>query len=97
MARLTAQQRKALPVKAFAIPKGTAARQEKTAAKGTVQAKGSFPVPDKAHARNALARAHQAPHGKGSTADKAVHAKVANKFPALAKQHIQNAHGRRGK
>ena len=88
MARLTYRQRKALPKSAFAVPGGTKARREKNGG-------GSFPIPDKAHARNALARAHQRPHGPGSYADRQVHKKVKEKFPELYRQHIQRAH--RGK
>ena len=41
---------------------------------------GSFPIPDLAHARNALARAHFAPDPAG------IRAKVYKKFPELKKR-----------
>lgn len=44
MARLTAAQRKALPKSDFAVP-------------SKAPGPGSYPMPDKAHARNAKARA----------------------------------------
>jgi hypothetical protein len=43
--------------------------------------KYSFPIPDLAHARNALARAHFAPNPEG------IKAKVYKKFPELKKRH----------
>lgn len=46
MARLTAAKRKALPKSAFAVP-------------SKAPGPGSYPIPDKAHARNAKARAAQ--------------------------------------
>jgi len=46
MAKLTAAQRKALPKSAFAVP-------------SKAPGPGSYPIPDKAHARNAKARAAQ--------------------------------------
>ena len=46
MAKLTAAQRKALPKSAFLVP-------------SKAPGPGSYPVPDKAHAKNAMARAKQ--------------------------------------
>jgi|HubBroStandDraft_2_1064218.scaffolds.fasta_scaffold364105_3 hypothetical protein len=43
--------------------------------------KFSFPIPDIAHGRNALARAHFAPNPAG------IKAKVYKKFPELKKRH----------
>lgn len=57
MARLSAAQRKALPKSSFAVP------SKATSAKGKA-APGSFPIPDKAHARAALRLAHNAPASK---------------------------------
>lgn len=74
MAKLTTAQRKKLPSKSFALPgKGTG-----PSGKGP----GSYPIPDKAHARNALARVAQ----HGSPSEKArVRAKVHAKFPGIGK------------
>jgi hypothetical protein len=96
MARLTYQQRKRLPPSAYALPQGTPQRRARTAVKTKAkseQPKGSFPVTDAAHARNALARAHQLGR-KGGPIDQAVHRKVGQKFPGLLRRHLQNAHGR---
>jgi len=75
MAKLTAAARKKLPSKSFALPgKGTG-----KGGKGP----GSYPIPDKAHARNALARVSQ----HGSSEEKArVRAKVRAKFPSIGKK-----------
>ncbi len=70
MAKLTTQQRKSLPKKDFALGKK----------KGT---KGSYPIPDKNHARNALARVSQ--FGT-PTQKKEVRAKVHAKFPSIGVQ-----------
>jgi len=72
MARLTTKARKSLPSSSFALPgKGTG-----SSGKGP----GSYPIPDKSHARNALARVSQ----HGSSAEKArVRAKVKAKFPGI--------------
>jgi hypothetical protein len=74
MAKLTAKTRQSLPASDFALPgKG----------KGPKGAgAGSYPIPDKSHARNALSRVAQ--HGSG--AEKArVRAKVKAKFPDIGK------------
>lgn len=68
MAKLTYKARKKMPKKEFAVP---------SARKG---GKGGYPIPDKSHARNALARVSQF----GSSAEKAqVRAKVHAKFPSI--------------
>ena len=67
MAVLTTKQRKALPKSSFAVPAKAPGR-------------GSYPVPDPAHARAALQRASQF----GSAEVKAkVRAKVKKKFPGI--------------
>jgi hypothetical protein len=73
MARLSSERRDKMPSRDFALPgKGTGA-----SGKGS----GAYPIPDKAHARNALARVSQ----HGSPAEKAtVKRKVAAKFPGIA-------------
>lgn len=48
MAKLTAAQRKALPKSAFAVP-------------SKAPGPGSYPIPDKAHQANALARSKGKP------------------------------------
>jgi hypothetical protein len=63
MAKLTTAQRKALPKSAFAVP-------------SKAPGPGSYPMPDKAHAANAKARASQF----GSSSTKAVVSKKATKF-----------------
>jgi hypothetical protein len=74
MAKLKMAQRKRLPSSSFALP----GKGEGPSGKGA----GSYPVPDKAHARNALARVAQ----HGSSAEKAkVRAKVRAKFPGIGK------------
>lgn len=66
MARLTTEQRKKLPSKAFAVP-----------------AKNGYPIQDKSHARNALARVSQ----HGSSAEKAkVRAAVKRKYPGIGQK-----------
>lgn len=70
MAKLSMAERKALPKSDFAVP-------------SKAPGPGSYPMPDKAHAANAKARASQ--HGS-----KAVKAKVAkkakSKFPKMGKK-----------
>lgn len=75
MAKLTTEARKKLSSKSFALPgKGSG-----PSGKGP----GSYPIPDKSHARNALARVAQ----HGSSAEKAkVRAKVKAKFPSIGKK-----------
>lgn len=94
VARLSYAMRKELPASAYAVPKGTPARKEKTETpRDGVQPKGSFPVDTAARAHNALSRAHQQGR-KGGPIDAAVHKKVAAKFPALARRHMEEAHGK---
>lgn len=74
MAKLTAKARQALPKSDFALPgKG----------KGPKGAgSGSYPIPDRSHAANALSRVS----ANGSPAEKAaVRAKVHAKYPDLGK------------
>ena len=52
MADLTAKQREKLPAKDFGLP-------EKARTKDAKKESGNYPMPDKAHARNAKARAEQ--------------------------------------
>lgn len=70
MAKLSYQQRKKLPSSTFVFPKKKPGG-------------GSYPIPDKSHARNALARVSQF----GSPTQKAkVRAKVKSKFPSIGKK-----------
>jgi len=70
--KLTYQQRKKMPKSSFVFP------GEKT--KGNPAGKGAYPIPDIAHARNALARVA----ANGTPAEKAaVKAKVYAKYPQL--------------
>ena len=72
MAVLTAKARKQLPSSSFALPGKGKGPQGKGA--------GSYPIPDKSHARNALARVSQ----HGSAAEKAtVRRKVKAKYPGI--------------
>jgi hypothetical protein len=72
MARLSMRSRKSLPSSSFALPgKGKGA-----SGKGS----GSYPIPDKSHARNALARA------SGKSVESTVRAKVKAKFPDIGKE-----------
>lgn len=52
---------------------------------------GSFPIPDLAHARNALARAHFAPNPE------ALKAKVYRMYPELKKRHELREEGHKPK
>lgn len=49
----------------------------------------SFPIPDLAHARNALARAHFAPNPEG------IRKKVYRMYPELKKRHEERAEGKK--
>jgi hypothetical protein len=74
MAKLTTEARKKMPAKSFALP----GKGEGPGGKGA----GSYPIPDKSHARNALARVSQ----HGSSAEKSkVRAAVKRKFPSIGK------------
>lgn len=74
MAKLTTAKRQSLKSSQFALPgRGTG-----KGGKGP----GSYPIPDKSHARNALSRVAQ----HGSSAEKAkVRAKVHAKYPGIGK------------
>jgi hypothetical protein len=75
MAVLTAKRRRAMPSASFALP----GKGEGKSGKGA----GSYPIPDRAHAQNALARVSQ----HGSSAEKAtVRAKVRAKYPGMGKK-----------
>lgn len=67
MAKLDTAARKALPGADFAVP-------------SKAPASGSYPIPDKSHARNALARA------SGKPVQGQVDAAVARKYPGLGKK-----------
>lgn len=71
MAKLKMAQRKRLPSSSFALP----GKGEGSSGKGS----GSYPIPDKSHARNALARA------SGKAVEAKVRAKVKAKFPSIGK------------
>jgi hypothetical protein len=74
MAKLTTAARNKLPAKSFALPgKGKGPK-----GKGA----GSYPIPDRSHAANALTRVSQ--HGS-STEKAAVRAKVRAKYPSMGK------------
>ena len=74
MAELTAKERQKLPRKDFALP----GRGEGKKGAGA----GSYPIPDKGHARAALSRVAQ----HGSPAEKAkVRGAVERKFPSIDK------------
>lgn len=75
MSKLSTEQRKKLPSKSFALP----GKGEGPHGKGA----GSYPIPDAAHARNALARVAQ--HGTPSE-KAAVRRKVHAKFPNIGKE-----------
>lgn len=67
MARLTTRQRQRLPRRQFALPE-------------KAPGPGSYPIPDRAHARNALARVAQ----HGTPAEQArVKAAVQRRYPDL--------------
>jgi hypothetical protein len=75
MAKLSTATRKRLPKSSFALPGKGKGPQGKGA--------GSYPIPDKSHAGNALARVAQ----HGSPAEKkAVRAKVHAKYPSIGKK-----------
>jgi hypothetical protein len=77
MAVLTTAARKKLPSKSFALP----GKGEGPHGKGA----GSYPIPDKAHARNALARVS----AHGTSAEKAtVRRKVHAKYPDIGKKQL---------
>lgn len=80
MTKLTAAKRKSIPKSQMAVPsKGT-----KTG--GAVS--GSYPIPDAAHARNALARA------AGKPVEGQVRAAVHRKFPNIGKSSAKKTKGK---
>ncbi len=75
MSRLSYKQKSHLPGKDFAV-KGT----------GKYGGKGSYPIPDASHARNALARA------SGKPVEAQVRAAVHRKFPGID-AHVHQSSG----
>jgi hypothetical protein len=76
MAKITTSRRNALPSSDFALP----GKGEGSKGKGA----GSYPIPDAAHARNALARgAQHASPSELATIKRKVHAR----FPGIGKDH----------
>lgn len=73
MAKLTYAQRKKMPKKSFAVV------EKKTTPSGKKKTVKRFPINDKAHARNALARLSQA-HGLTSAQKSAIKAKAHKKL-----------------
>ncbi len=80
MAKLSRAARKQLPASSYAIP------SKKPEA-------GSYPIPDKAHGRNALARVSQ--HGT-PTEKAAVRRKVKAKFPSIKQRTVTSPEGIQG-
>jgi hypothetical protein len=85
MGKLTGAKRNKMPSSDFALP----GRGKGKSGKGS----GSYPIPDKAHARDALARgAQHASSGELATIKRAVH----RKFPGIkikgAAHHEGHAH-----
>lgn len=81
MARLTTKERKKIAKSDFALP-------GKRSGSG---GKGSYPIEDKAHAKDALARVSQF----GTPAEKAeVRRKVSEKFPGIGKGKKSGERGR---
>lgn len=68
MSKLNTKQRKALPKSAFVFP-------------AKAPGPGSYPIPDKAHAIDALARS------SGKSEASAVKSAVASKFPGIVQSH----------
>lgn len=83
--RLTAKSRQEMPKSDFALP----GKGEGPKGAGA----GSYPIPDKSHARNALARVSQ--HGSSSE-QAAVRRKVHEKFPDIGKSKADNRYGKKG-
>jgi hypothetical protein len=73
MAKLSASQRKALPKSDFAL------KSKASSAKGKA-ASGSYPIPDRSHAQNALARSAGKPEAS------AVRAAVKKKYPDMGRK-----------
>jgi hypothetical protein len=80
MAELTTKQRKQMPAKSFALP----GKGEGPQGKGA----GSYPIHDKPHARNALARVSQ--HGTPAEKSK-VRAAVHRKYPDIGRDTQANS------
>lgn len=85
MAKLTAKQRQGLPRKDFALP----GRGEGPKGAGS----GSYPIPDRGHARSALQRVSQ--HGT-SAEKKTVRAAVKRKFPNIKQAGSSKGNGSNG-
>lgn len=77
---MTAAQRKAVPTSDFAIPSKAGSPKAKAQS-------GNYPIQDKSHARNALARSS----GKPEAAQ--VKAAVNKKYPGLAKKGTSKKQG----
>lgn len=78
MAKLNAAQRKALPKSDFALP----------ATRSKSGGEGGYPIENKAHARNALARVAQ----HGSAPQKAeVRKRVHEKYPSIGVKNVNRA------
>lgn len=78
MAKLSSSQRKALPTQDFAVKSKAGTPQGK--ARG-----GSYPINDKAHAQNALARS------SGKPVAGQVKAAVAKKFPGMVSSNTSKS------
>jgi len=86
-ADLTLKKRESLPTKDFAVPESKA---KKIGVASEIQgdSKGKYPIPDRAHARNALARVSQF----GTPAEKKmVRAKVHAKYPDIGEGEEKGA------
>jgi len=68
---------------------GSVGRYKNVPAKDFAGPSGTYPIPDLAHARNALARAHFSPHAS------AIKAKVYSKYPELKKRHEEREKGKK--
>jgi hypothetical protein len=81
MAKLSAADRKAIPTSDFAVKSKAGSPQGKAES-------GSYPIPDRSHAVNALARA------SGKPVEATVRAAVARKYPGLGKETARTAKGK---
>ncbi len=72
MAKLTAAARKSIPKQDFAVP-------------GKAPKSGSYPIEDKSHAQNALARS------SGKSVAGKVRAAVEKKYPAMLKNNVKKS------
>jgi len=89
--------------KGKSLPRGEASKLRKKPGMGSVGKyknipskdfagpKGTFPIQNLAHARNALARAHYSPHPE------AIRTKVYDKYPQLKKRHEEREKGKKPK